>query len=418
MSIIRTTVRLTHELQNEDRYVRVPFDVPSGTDTLEVRISYDTEKAVIDLGCEGAAGWRGWSGGARRAFVIRTDDATPGYLPGRPEEGEWNVILGIHRLSDAGADVIVEILRPAESMIDHGPTASPTTGSARGSTRNLPAPEGLRWFAGDFHAHTLHSDGRESISGLAALAARAGLDFLAVTDHNTISHHPHLPVIGAQQDITLLPGQEVTTHRGHANAFGDIGWIDFRLPAQDWVDEVDSRGGVLSVNHPISGDCSWLHPLSRAPRAIELWHSTWYHELIATSPLAFHARWDRDAVLLGGADFHIRDQGVGPGTPTTWVAAEDASPDAILAGVAAGRTAIMGGVRVEDGLTVPDVFTAPVLVRIEGDVIATDADGTILVDGEGRRRSVRDDLSVFEADPAAGPYYLLHPDRRIAALCA
>ncbi len=28
MSTIRTTLHLTHEIQNADRYVRVPFDVP------------------------------------------------------------------------------------------------------------------------------------------------------------------------------------------------------------------------------------------------------------------------------------------------------------------------------------------------------------------------------------------------------
>lgn len=418
MSGIRTTLRLTHEIQNRDRYVRVPFEVPAGTDSLEVRISYDSEAAVIDLGCEGAAGWRGWSGGARTSYVIRVDDATPGYLPGRPEAGEWNVILGVHRLPAGGADVAVEILLPAESGIDHGPVAEPVRDVVRGSARDLPAPTGMRWFAGDFHAHTLHSDGTESISGLAALGARAGLDFLAVTDHNTTSHHAHLPAEGARHGITLLPGQEVTTHRGHANAFGDIGWIDFRRPAQEWVDEVDRRGGVLSVNHPLSGDCSWLHPLTRMPRAIELWHSTWYRELIDTAPFAFHERWTKDAVLLGGADFHMQSQGVGPGTPTTWVAAEDDSVEAILAGVAGGRTAIMGGVAMRGGLSVPEVLHAPVLLRVDGELLAIDADGLILVDGAGERRSVRGHRASFDLDMAHGPYCLLHPDRSIAALCA
>lgn len=418
MSGIRTTLHLTHDIQNENRYVPVPFEVPGGTDSLEVRISYDADAAVIDLGCEGATAWRGWSGGARREFVIRADDATPGYLPGELESGQWNVVLGVHRLPSDGADVTVEILIPAEGGIDHGPVAAPVTGVRRGSSRRLPAPDGLQWYAGDFHAHTLHSDGRESIAGLAALGARAGLDFMAVTDHNTTSHHAHLPGIGAKQGIALLPGQEVTTHRGHANAFGDIGWIDFRRPAQEWVDEVERRGGVLSVNHPISGDCSWLHPLERAPRAIEVWHSTWYDELIATSPLAFLALWEPGVTLLGGADFHRRIQGVGPGTPTTWVAAEDASPEAILAGVAAGRTAIMGGVSVRDGLSVPDLLTAPVLLRIDGELLAIDADGLILVDGSGERRAVHGDSATFAAARSAGPFHLLYPDRRIAALSA
>lgn len=419
MGTIRTTLRLTHETQNEGRYVRVPFEVPAGADSLEVRISFDHEVAVLDLGCDGAAGWRGWSGGARTDYVIRTDDATPGYLPGHLEEGEWNVIVGAHILKPGGVDVTVEILFPAESAIDHGPVAAPVTGvTTRGNARNLPAPAGLRWYAGDFHAHTVHSDGSESISGLAALGARAGLDFVAVTDHNTTSHHAHLPVVGAAHGITLLPGQEITTHRGHANAFGDIGWIDFFRPAQEWVDEVERRGGVLSVNHAIRGDCSWLHPLTHTPRAIELWHSTWYKELIDTSPLAFYERWGKGAVLLGGADFHRQSQGIGPGTPTTWVAAEDPSPEAILAGVSAGRTAIMGGIATRGGLTVPELFTAPVLLRVDGELLAIDADGLILVNGTGERRSVHGDRVSFAGDIEAGPYYLLHPDRSIAALCA
>lgn len=418
MATIRTTLHLTHETQNTGRHVRVPFEVPAGTESLEVRISFDHEAGILDLGCDGAAGWRGWSGGARDHYVIRSDDATPGYVPGELEEGEWSVIVGPHILKPGGLDVTVEILIPAESGIDHGPEAAPVEGVTRGSTRNLPAPAGLRWYAGDFHAHTLHSDGAESVSGLAALGARAGLDFMAVTDHNTTSHHAHLPGAGAAHGITLLPGQEITTYRGHANAFGDIGWIDFFRPAQEWVDEVERRGGVMSVNHAIRGDCSWLHPLERTPRALELWHSTWYLELIDTGPLAFHRRWDTSAVLLGGADFHRQRQGIGPGTPTTWVAAEDSSPEAILAGVKAGRTAIMGGITTRDGLTAPELFTAPVLLRIDDELLAIDADGLTLVNGLGERRSVTGNRVCFSGAAEAGPYYLLHPDRSIAALCA
>ncbi|MBK8794102.1 MAG: PHP domain-containing protein, partial [Holophaga sp.] len=37
---------------------------------------------------------------------------------------------------------------------------------------------------GDLHAHTLASDGVLSVEELAQRAARHGLDFIAVTDHN------------------------------------------------------------------------------------------------------------------------------------------------------------------------------------------------------------------------------------------
>ena len=88
----------------------------------------------------------------------------------------------------------------------------------------------------------MHSDGALTVDELAALAAERGLDFLAVTDHNTVSHHPELPAVGRPHGITLVPGQEVTTDRGHANALRRIGWIDFRRPADDWLGAAERRG--------------------------------------------------------------------------------------------------------------------------------------------------------------------------------
>ena len=58
--------------------------------------------------------------------------------------------------------------------------------------RALPARPGHRWLAGDLHTHTVHSDGALTVAELAALAAGRGLDFIAVTDHNTVSHHAEL----------------------------------------------------------------------------------------------------------------------------------------------------------------------------------------------------------------------------------
>ncbi|WP_127791887.1 CehA/McbA family metallohydrolase [Agromyces sp. LHK192] len=418
MTVIRRRVHVTVDQQNEQRYLPVPFEVPPGTDSLEVVIRFDPTESGIDLGCDGAAGWRGWSGGARTDYVIARDDATPGYLPGEPEPGEWNVVLGLHRVPAQGVDVDVEITIPASRPVPPIPDAAPATRAVRGSDRGLPAEPGLTWFAGDFHGHTIHSDGRLPIGGLAALGVASGLDFLAVTDHNTTSHHAHLPAEGAKHGITLLPGQEVTTHLGHANAFGDIGFIDFRRPAQEWVDEVERRGGVLSINHPISGDCSWVHRLERRPAAVELWHATWYLELISTAPFSWFRTWPEGATLLGGSDFHMLEEPQRPGTPTTWVAAEDASAEAILEGVRAGRTAITGTGSFDGQVLMPQLMGVPALVRLGGDVVAVDAEGLVLVDGAGNRRSVRSARETFAADPADGPYHLVLADRRILALCA
>ncbi|WP_157006326.1 CehA/McbA family metallohydrolase [Agromyces laixinhei] len=418
MTTIRRTVPVTVDTQNEHRFLEVPFDVPPGTDSLEVVIRFDDANAGIDLGCDGASGWRGWSGGARTEFLIHSADATPGYLPGAPEAGQWNVVLGLHRVPFEGVAVEVEITMPASRAVPPVPDAAPATRTVRGSDRGLPAEPGLTWFAGDFHGHTIHSDGRLPIGGLAALGVASGLDFMAVTDHNTVSHHAHLAGEGAEHGITLIPGQEVTTHRGHANAFGDIGWIDFREPAQHWVDEVERRGGILSINHPISGDCSWLHRLERRPAAVELWHASWYLELISTAPFAWFRTWPEGATLLGGSDTHMLEEPQRPGTPTTWVASTDASAEAILEGVRAGRTAITGSGSFDGTVLTPELMSAPALVRLGDELVAVDAEGLILVDGFGRRRSVRSAREAFAADPADGPFHLVLADRRVMALCA
>jgi hypothetical protein len=384
--VTTTTHRLRFDLDDQaaDRYPEVPFEL-GGADSVEVTLRYDTSTAVVDLGCLDPERWRGWSGGARERFVIRRDRATPGYEPGEMPAGRWAVVLGLHAVPAEGVEVEVTISTPALGDLDpEAPDPPPPTDVPRGSERGLPAPAGLTWFAGDFHSHTTHSDGEGTIAELSARATGNGLDVLAVTDHNTVSHHPHLPGVGAAYDITLLPGQEVTTARGHANAFGAIGWIDFRRPADTWVREVEARGGLLSINHPLEGDCSWQHPLADLPPALELWHIGWFRDLGSTAMWGLFDRWRSDAVLLGGSDYHQPGQGYSPGTPTTWVAAEDRSPEAIMAAVAAGRTALSWS-----------PAPSPTLLRVEDELVALEADGTVLVDLDGRRRVVHGDRVTF-----------------------
>src|SRR5437867_67863 len=43
------------------------------------------------------------------------------------------------------------------------------------------------WYRGDLHSHSVHSDGSNTVAEMAEAASAIGLDFLAPTDHNTIS---------------------------------------------------------------------------------------------------------------------------------------------------------------------------------------------------------------------------------------
>jgi PHP domain len=387
----------------ESRYRYVPVEVSAGAGRLTVSLAYDRSAGVLDLGCLDPEGrFRGWSGGARESFTIAADWATPGYLPGRPGPGTWRVLLGLHRVPPEGLTWAVTA-ETARSVPDPPPAAQVVGSPVRPPRRDLPAPSGLQWLAGDLHSHTVHSDGALTVAELAVLAASSGLDFLAVTDHNTVSHHPELAAVGSAAGIVLVPGQEVTTDRGHANAYGDIGWVDFRTSADDWLSTVHSRGGLLSVNHPLGGDCAWLHRMRTRPPLAEVWHSGWWDRTWG-APLAWLLAWGVDTTPVGGSDFHTPAQPQRPGQPTTWVACPDRSVDGVLTGLAAGQVAITQSP------------TGPALLRIDGYLLAVDADGALLVDQSGRRRPVRGAHARLSA--SAGPHWLEDHRAQVLALSA
>ncbi|KQU67506.1 CehA/McbA family metallohydrolase [Phycicoccus sp. Root101] len=404
----------------------LPFEVSASTAGVRVTLDFDRSHGaggVLDLGLVDPQGWRGWSGGARSVVEIGPGSSTPGYLDRGLPTGEWQVVLGLHRVPAQGLPWQVVVDTDA-TVVDSSVVDSAVVGSAvvdspgawsgprspvppRRPRRDLPAVDGLTWRAGDCHAHTVHSDGSLTIDELAALAAGRGLDFLWVTDHNTTSHHPFLAEAGARHGIELLPGQEVTTADGHANAFGDIGWVDFRRPGGEWAADVTSRGGLLSVNHPVSGDCAWRHPppasaggapTSPAPAA-EVWHSSWTDRADG-GPLAWWIA-AGSPLPLGGSDFHRPGHDAAPGSPTTWVACEDGD---VLGGMLAGRTAVSAG---------PD---APLLLRVGDELVAIDADGTMLVCPDGRRSPVRGDRAIVGGHE--GHHLLELTDRTVVAIAA
>ena len=86
------------------------------------------------------------------------------------------------------------------------------------------------WYAGDFHLHSNAShDGENSTTELAEFAKEEGLDFLALTDHNTIDGFTE---IAENSDFPFIPGIEVTLSKGHFNVFGMEVW-------RPWMAEIN-----------------------------------------------------------------------------------------------------------------------------------------------------------------------------------
>lgn len=84
---------------------------------------------------------------------------------------------------------------------------------------------------GDFHMHSLYSDGSNSIDTLFALAKEKELTVLAVTDHDTVLGLPAVEEASRRYGIPFVPGIELTA-KENGRRFHVLGYgIDPENPA-------------------------------------------------------------------------------------------------------------------------------------------------------------------------------------------
>ncbi|MFM1958437.1 MAG: hypothetical protein RI929_800 [Actinomycetota bacterium] len=63
----------------------------------------------------------------------------------------------------------------------------------------------------DLHAHTNHSDGKDTPTELVLNAAKVGIEVLAITDHDTVSGWGEAITAAQSHGLGLIPGIEVST---------------------------------------------------------------------------------------------------------------------------------------------------------------------------------------------------------------
>ena len=63
---------------------------------------------------------------------------------------------------------------------------------------------------GDLHCHTTLSDGSLGIEDIIVQAKRTGLDFISITDHDTMSSISRAKVLGERHGIITVPGVELS----------------------------------------------------------------------------------------------------------------------------------------------------------------------------------------------------------------
>jgi hypothetical protein len=397
----------------QQTYLEVPFAVPAGVHRISVDFQYTgrEQRATIDLGVADPQRFRGASGGNKSHFTIGEMDATPSYLPGAIVPGKWRLLLSVPNMRAQTVSRYRAEIRFNGREEDAGFTLHPLTA-------------GKRWYRGDLHMHTAHSDGscasqngREVPCPLfltVQTASARGLDFIAITDHNTDSHYNEMRELQPYFDkLLLIPGREMTTFRGHFNVFGVTEFMDWRV-AQGELDlnsilrDARAKGGIASVNHaeaPTGEDCMGCGWDPAPGTDMNLFSSV---EVINGGEIMFSSAsfWDKQLrdghrlAAVGGSDSHNATAPPGPpdsiGWPTTVAEADELSVPAILKAIRDGRTFIdltashdrtvdfdagSGDASVSMGGTLRPAAGAPIQVRIH----AAGVEGSLvhlLVDGE------------------------------------
>ena len=194
--------------------------------------------------------------------------------------------------------------------------------------------DGYTRVAGVVHVHTTKSDGGGTPEEVVAAAKRAGLGFVAITDHNNLDAKP---LEGYRDGVLTLVGTEISTTVGHIVAL-DLPDPVFRFSGdgQDALDDVRDFGAVAFAAHPMSPRADfrfsgWKLP---GPWGLELlngdsqWREAGWGRLALTallyglnsryalvrslsSPDAMLREWDRmlqerDVPGIVGADAHDR----------------------------------------------------------------------------------------------------------------
>jgi len=353
---------------NGPDWVYLPVQVPKGVREIEVSYDYKPQDTgvgisynVVDIGIfdpsgtalGDAAGFRGWSGGARRSFRISRTSATPGYLAGPITPGRWHVALGPYQIVGGGTPYAVRVTlhygRPGRAF---EPDPAPLSVPGRG--------EG--WYRGDLHIHTVYSDGSQTPAQVLDFATANGLDFIGTSEHNTDSATRVWGryLAGKHKDFLVISGEEVTTRAGHWVATGIPAgtWIDWRYRPEDdelsrFTAQVRRLGGLSIAAHPyqFGGGITWEFGYDYGDvDAVEVWNGPW-SGLTGLANEKAVAGWHQlltDGVFkpaVGNSDSHHPTQAIGTGQSV--VHAERLATDALIDAYRGGHCWVTGSSAVQ-----------------------------------------------------------------------
>ncbi|MCB9461068.1 MAG: CehA/McbA family metallohydrolase [Anaerolineaceae bacterium] len=334
------------------------FEVPAGTTNIHVDFAFTPFYATgrihrnqIDLSFNDPDGIRGvWNRVKAEGADINGIYSTPGIGSWPIQPGTWTVFVAAHRILPP--DTVTYEL--AISLSDEPLTI--VAPQYDGSQRVANANHG--WYRGDLHAHTIHSDGWWDIPEFTAYMRGQGLDFVTLSDHNTVTglaqHRSQ-----TEDGFLAMGGMELSTFNGHMLALGSSHLYEWRLNITEGMDinrimkQVIDKGDMLIIAHPMSVDepfcsgCMWQFEDARPGVAlgVEIWNEFWHP--FNEEGLKQYYLWlslGNKLVATSGTDIHHAPP---PNIPRRMgynvVYAESLSEQAILDAVRKGHLYVSGG---------------------------------------------------------------------------
>ncbi len=208
-----------------------------------------------------------------------------------------------------------------------------------------------KWLSGDFHVHSVLSDGAAKSSELLDDGLLKNLDFFFITEHNILT--TGFPQV---KGVTVFPALEITTAAGHFNALGlkfVPEWILSKGANPAWNDleklvkEFRDNNVLISINHPFLFPWQWQYndlPLSWID-SIEIVSAPYLKNTSNANEKALSILdllWNNGYRItgIGGSDTHTNSSDSHLGEPVTKVFAKPDFLSSIIEGTKKHRAEI------------------------------------------------------------------------------
>lgn len=187
----------------------------------------------------------------------------------------------------------------------------------------------------DLHIHTAHSkDGESRVRDILHAAEHAGLDLIAITDHDTAAGCLEAETIPAS--VLVIPGVEISTAEGHLIALGITTALRPGVGILETIRMIHAAGGIAILPHPYHryrhGAAIRCREVIAAVDAVEVFNSRYIFGS-ANRKAAKIARKLKKPMVAGSDAHHARFVGYG----LTYIDAEKNVPS-VLAAIRAGKT--------------------------------------------------------------------------------